>query len=174
MTQDEENTARELISRAFADIGRDAPRVDSLTDLAKMVVKHLKDETDFYEALRDQDDAALISITIHEHGTSDHDETKSLGTMEVEVLAKVKQENSPLLANLANPKKYFAYGLAFVSERDDDQALLLVIGTADQRHLFALAVDGEDESSAWQARPHDEMPETLRETVTALANAAAR
>ena len=174
MTQDDENTARELISRAFADIGRDAPRVDSLTDLAKMVVKHLKDETDFYEALREQDDAALISITIHEHGTSSHDERMNLGTMEVEVLAKVKQENSPLLANLANPKKYFAYGLAFVSERDDEQALLLVIGTADQRHLFALAIDGHDEPSAWQARPNDEMPETLRETVTALAKAAAR
>jgi hypothetical protein len=86
----------------------------------------------------------------------------------------VKQENSPLIANLANPKKYFAYGLAFVSERDDEQALLLVIGTADQRHLFALAIDGEDDASAWQARPRDEMPETLRETVTALAKAAAR
>jgi hypothetical protein len=174
MTPDDENTARELLASAFADIARDAPKINGVADLAKMVVKHLKDETDFYDALQQQDDAALFAITIHEHGTAAHDNKMNLGTMEIEILAKVKQENSPLLANLANPRQYFAYGLAFVSERDDERALLLVIGTADQRHLFALAIDGHDDASAWLARPHDEMPETLRKTVTALAKAAAR
>lgn len=174
MTNDDENTARELISRAFADIGRDAPTVNSATDLAKIVVRQLKNETDFYETLRDQNDAALIAITIHEHGTADHNKKMNLGTMEVEVLAKIKQENSPLLANLANPKKFYAYAIAFVAERDDESALLLVIGTNEGRHLFALAIDGDDDASAWQARPGDEMPDGLRETVTALSEAAAR
>lgn len=174
MTNDDENTARELISQAFADIGRDAPKINSVTDLAVMVVQHLKDETDFYNALREQDEAALFALTMHQHGTAPHNETMNLGTMEIEVLAKIKQENSPLLANLANPKKYYAYGIAFVAERDDERALLLIIGTNDHRHLFALAIDGDDNASAWQSRDGDEMPDTLRETVTALSKAAAR
>lgn len=177
MTHDEENTARELIASAFADIAKAADRVNSPSDLARFVAKSLRDETELFAGLKDANEACLFSIGIHQHGTSPNDETMNLGSLEIEILAKVRHDNSPLLGYLNNPKKHYAYALALVTERDDEAALLLIMGTRDRRRLFALAIENEADAHAWQDDDDDtdrEMPADLRATVNALTEAAAR
>lgn len=175
MTNEEENTARELIASAFADLGRDADKVNTHADLARFVAKSLRDETEFYNCLKDANEAALLSIVVHDHGTSQHNEKMNLGSLQIEVLAKVRHDNSPLLGNLANPHNYYGYALALVSERDGDTALVLVMATRDRQQLFAIAVDDADKTNeAWHYDGSEKVPDDLAATIAALSEAVAR
>jgi len=177
MTNDENETARELINSAFRDLQHNKPLVRSMRDFAEMLACQLRDETELFTALLDAQEAALLSISVHEHGNyTDHDDQRQLASLSVEVLAKIRHDDSPLLPNLNNPKKHHAYAIALATTADDgDTALLLLLATRQGDQLLAIATnDADRNSSAWHADNDKEMPTDLRDTLHELAKAATR
>lgn len=180
MTNDEQNTARELIEGAFADIINSAEKIETPADLAKTIARGLKADAEWYAKLREHSDAALLAIRVAHSGTHPHNPAANLGHLEIEVLARIPHKEATLLNSLTNPTGNYAYALALAAEHphDNHDALLVIMATKPHGVLLSIAInDDENTLEAWQHRPDelpDDMPDDLRATITALTKAVAQ
>lgn len=177
MTNDEQNTARELITNAFSDLIGSAEQIHRPTDIAKLIAKNLKNDSNWWNKLRNHDDAALLAVRMHEHGTNPQDPRANLGSLEVEVIARIPHKEATILNSLTNPTEHYAYAIAVAAEHPEhhDHALLLIMATRQHGTLLAIAIDDDEQTlEAWRDDHDREMPDDLRATITALNKAIAQ
>lgn len=147
MTNEEEETARELIQGAFTEQMNGAPTVNDGRQLLEMVAGSLRDEPDFVAELR-AGKSALVEIQLHELGK--HSEEKSAGLVRVSILSlSTDQAQTDLIARLTNDK---ATGLALVNyaKTSDGEALMFLIASPNGELAGAMAeLTGNKETAAF-------------------------
>jgi hypothetical protein len=155
MTNDENETARELIDGVFIDAGKNAPKANSVTELLELIASTLRDETDFIDSLK-RSQTALIEIAVQELGANPADSDAHLAMCGIQVLA-YSDTPAPveLLDRIHNDARQ-ALALANYAELPSgDSALLLLVAVGgdlfaavgeinNDRNVTAFALDPDD------------------------------
>lgn len=171
MNNDQENTARKLIASAFDT--SNISKVSGPRDLAKMLAKNLRDDPDLFPGLLNSPEAVLLTVKMNEL-TDSTENSPALGALEVELVARIKHQESPLLDILTNPEQQnYAYAIALAAEDEEKQSgLMLIFCTRTGNNYLALALNDNDKTiETWQADHHEPMPNDLARTVEKLSKA---
>jgi len=179
MTNDDENTARELINAAFAEnkkLREIHDVIKSPTDLARELARQLRDEQNFITALlNDDDSAALLEIILTEHDKPTNDKNGA-GSMSVQVLARIETHSPALINRLANTTNAYAYGYVTAQTIDDETGLVLLLGTKRDKLMAVATADDQDayDYDELDTENLDNMPNGMKELLDALQTATKR
>lgn len=181
MTNDEHETARELIADALSDLGKDVPAINSPLDLARMVAESIRDDHEQREKLMNHAPACvLLSMSLHDYGKLNPSDERELGGLEVEAIALCPHSEAPLLDQLANTRNAYAYALATAIKPDDEPiGVLLLMATRDSYKIAAVAIDNDDKSAdaylvTGKDTPLGSVPDDMAATLDKLAGAITR
>jgi hypothetical protein len=137
MTNEEENTARELINGAFMEAGQNAPTANSITELLELIASRLRDESEFIDALKNHSQTALVEIGVKHLGTNPANEDAQLGMVGVQVLAYANTPAPVELLNRIHNDERQALALANYAELPSGETALLLIVAHANGDLFA-------------------------------------
>lgn len=181
MTNDDENTARELIENALADA---VTTVETPQQLAEMIAAGLRDDEHHKQRLAAiEPHAMLFRVNVHELGKLNNEPRRhTCGALELEALAAVPHSTPDLLDHLAATGNTYGYALAMHSTPPDQphSAIVLLLATRDGLQLAAVAVDDNDKSADGylienDTNQHDQpIPPEMAATLKKLAAAVAR
>lgn len=179
MTDDEQNTAKQLIESALGDMTKNLTQIETPLDLAKMVAASLRDDHEQRAAINAASPAALLmSWQIENYGMANpNDETKHLGGLGVSLLASCPMVEAPLLDQLARTENTYALALAAIIRPDDNDpaAVTLLVATRDNWQIAAVAVDDDEKfTDAYLLTDDAPVPDTLAATMKKLAAAVNR
>lgn len=149
MTDDEQNTARELIENALSDLTTNAQNIETPLDLVKMVAASIRDNDEHRDALEKQaPHALLMEWQIEQYGRAtdpNDNREKTLGGLGVRALATCQTHEPDLLDYLLAGEKTYAYALASAVRADDGELGVIVLAaTRDGWQIAGVAATDPD------------------------------